>query len=250
MRPAASVLAACLTCLVPGLGAAQKPTEPAPKPPGSEPDHAPPDQAPGDDAAEDVDAPPTPGPAPADTLGGHLVVSAAAGLLVPFGELQNGLAQSHVIGPGLGIGLELGYGMSRTLLLGVWGQGSWLGAGTRCTDCSGAAVAVGPFVRYHLVQGVRFDPWVSAGFGYRATTITASSQDFGYSGVDLLRLQLGGDWYAIRDLGLAPFLDFTAGTYLGRPETATALGLTHSDGGAAYYSFGVGARVTFDTPGK
>jgi hypothetical protein len=251
MRRAAPVLASCLVCLGPATARAGKPAQPPSDPARAASETAPDEPPDADTPDEDIAAPPVAGPSPVDTLAGHVAVAAAGSLVVPFGELQRGLAQARVLAPGGGVGLDLGYGLTHTLVLGLWGQAAWFGAGSACHGCSSSTFAAGPFLRYHLVQGVRFDPWVSAGLGYRATTVSAPATSLAYGGLDLLHIQVGGDWYVARNLGVGPMLDLGAGWYASRPATAAAAGAAAGRGdAAAYYWFTVGARLTFDSPGK
>lgn len=205
---------------------------------------------PGDDVDEDEPEPALI-PAAPDTLAGHLQLSPAAIVVVPFGKLADGLSQSSALGPGLGLSLDAGIGVSRSVVLGVWGQFVRFGDGDNCPDCASTSLAGGAFIRYHLVQGVRFDPWLSAGVGFRTLSVGQTDNDFGtpgsggdsrFSGLDFLRFQIGGDWYPTRFLGFGPFVELTSGTYLSRPEAA--------GDGAVYFQFTAGLRLTFDVPGK
>ncbi len=194
--------------------------------------------------AEDQEPPDPPLIPPAlDTLGGHFTASAALGWVIPFGNLEDGVAQRDFMGSGPGLGLDLGYGVSRTVLLGVFGQAFFLDEGSRCKGCSTTSYAGGAFIRYHLVQGVRFDPWMSAGIGYRATSIEATEGSVDYSGIEWLRLQLGGDWYAFDKLGFGPLFELNLGRYSTRKPGDLSSGANH-------WHFSTGFRVTFDTPGK
>jgi hypothetical protein len=163
-------------------------------------------------------------------------------LAVPFGKLAPDLPQSDLLSPGPGIVAEIGFGLSRTVALGAWGQMLRLSGSDDCTRCSATSLAGGLFVRYHLVQGVRFDPWMSAGAGYRMTTLDDGLADQSYSGIDWLRFAVGGDWYAFRYLGFGPFLELDVTSYLSRPDERNDLPFA--------LSFLVGARITLDVPGK
>lgn len=173
-----------------------------------------------------------------DTVGGHLAIAVDGGFSVPFGSLQSGAPQSDVLGPGWIFGAEATYGVSRTVMLGV--QGSYAqepGKGTWTGD-TGSSLAVGPVIRYHLVQGTRFDPWLSYGIGFRNTSIGSHS----FTGLDWAHLQIGGDWYATSALGFGPFLDLALGTFLGSSDPLGSK--------AVNAHFAVGLRLVFDTPGK
>lgn len=180
-------------------------------------------------------------PAP-DTLDGHLSLALAAGVEVPRGRLGSEERQSNFLKAGIVTGVEAAYGISRTVALGVWGDSVWYQSGGSCQDCAPSSFALGGTVRYHLVQGTRFDPWISAGLGFRSTTIPVGGSDRRYAGPELLRLVIGGDWYATSLLGFGPTLELDAGTFTTRP----------SDAGDAhlFWDFQAKARVTFDIPGK
>jgi hypothetical protein len=84
---------------------------------------------------------------------------------------------------------------------------------------------------------------MSAGVGYRSTTIDSrTGGDLGYSGIEFLRLQVGGEWYPLRSLGFGPFFEFDSGVYGKRPAAA-------SDS-AVYFQLQTGLRLTVDFPGR
>jgi hypothetical protein len=172
-----------------------------------------------------------------DTLGSHLVIAANAGLFVPGGAFDDTTYQSDKLTLGPAFGADIGYGISRTVVLGVYGQ-LGLPGDQACSTCSGSAIAVGPLIRYHLAQGVRFDPWLSAGAGFRRTTLGSE----GWAGVDIVRLALGGDFYAWPALGFGPFAEITVGTYFDATPKLTSHNVNAN--------FTLGLRVVFDTPGK
>ncbi|HEY3234710.1 MAG TPA: hypothetical protein VGJ84_08330 [Polyangiaceae bacterium] len=174
-----------------------------------------------------------------DTISGHFVGFGSAGLAVPFGDRA---ARSGAADAGLALGLDAGVGISRTVVLGIWGQSIRVSGGNKCGSCSLTSFAVGPFVRYHLVQGVRFDPWLQFGAGFRTLSIGTSTGDQSYSGVDWMRLQVGGDWYVFSTLGVGPFLELDSGVYTNRPSG--------SGKAVLHWQFAVGARVGLDIPGK
>jgi hypothetical protein len=178
-----------------------------------------------------------------DTLGGHLALTAGAGLAVPFGRLRSRLPQSRRIGPGLALTLSATYGLSHTLAVGIWGDRQSWSKGSACNSCSAAGFAGGALAVYHIVQGVRFDPWLAAGLGWRTLTVDSDLSDATYSGPELLRLLVGGDWYATRLLGLGPTLELAAGTYTDRPSEP-------GTGRAYYWQFQTTLRIALDLPGK
>jgi hypothetical protein len=211
--------------------------------------------------AEPLLQPPSPKPVPnddepepplvpdaADTLGGHFIVGARGGLVVPWGDLAQGTSAGD-LGGGYGAGADLGFGLSRSVVIGVWGQifnySNSPDCGTeprRSEGCTAMSYALGPFVRYHLVQGMRFDPWLSAGLGYSAMSVESSSGTADYAGVEWLKLSVGGDYYPFRSVGFGPMLEFETGVFGKHPEG--------DNGVAAHFSFIAGLRLVLDVPGK
>jgi hypothetical protein len=194
------------------------------------------------DDDEDASEPPLVLPAP-DMLSGHIMISPSFGYAVPFANLEADAPQSDVMSSGWAAGLDAAYGLSRTVAVGAWGQYLSLGSSDPCKDCKTKSTAFGAFVRYHLVQGTRFDPWMAAGLGYRMTTISGLGQDVKYSGIEWLRLVVGGDWYAFNAVGFGPYLELDMGRYGTRSPGSLGDSANH-------WHFLMGARVTLDVPGK
>jgi len=209
-------------------------------PPGAEPKKK--KRPPTEPADEEGPEPPLVVPAP-DELSAHFRLSPSAGFAIPFGDLEQGVPASDGMSSGWAFGLDASYGLSRTVAVGAFGQLLRLGSPDRCSDCKTQSMGVGAFVRYHLVQGVRFDPWMSAGLGYRSTKISGNGDDVTYSGIEWLHLTVGGDWYAFDKIGFGPYLELDMGRYGKR--SPGKLGDS-----AAYWMFGSGIRVTLDLPGK
>jgi hypothetical protein len=174
-----------------------------------------------------------------DTLGGHVSIGAAVALAVPFGSLQADHSLTDYTNPGVGFRLDAGFGVSRTVMIGVYGEFDSLSGEGVWSGKTAQSISAGPFVRYHLVQGVRFDPWIGFGAGFRRT----SHGDESYTGIDFARVQLGGDFYGLSQFGFGPLVEFSMGTFLG------ASGTTLGDK-AVNATLTVGGRFTFDGPGK
>ncbi|HEX9622528.1 MAG TPA: hypothetical protein VF989_20430 [Polyangiaceae bacterium] len=188
------------------------------------------------------DEPPaTPEPA-RDTLMHHVIVAASAAPAWPWGSIQQNLGYGDVAGSGTAFGADLGLGVSRAAAIGIWGQLVLFSDEEGCPCSNATSFAVGPWVRYHLVQGVRLDPWLSLGLGYRRFSFDLAGEDQSYQGFDWLRVQLGGDWYAAPQLGIGPFLELDLGTYTSRPDDTSQ--------GSVYAQGLVGVRVALDLPGK
>ena len=167
-------------------------------------------------------------PSARDTLGGHFVLGASAGAKWAFGS------HSNALGAGLGLNLDLGYGLGRNLLLGAWGEFDSYSAASGCNACSGKSFAGGPFLRYHLVQGTRFDPWGALAVGVRSTTVDIGSSSASHVGPEYLKLTLGGDWYVTANVGIGPYVTFDLGSY----------------GTSSHSGLGTGLRLVLDLPGK
>jgi hypothetical protein len=179
-----------------------------------------------------------------DLLGSHVLVAAAVGPAWSFGHLGSAVSAGRGLGTGLGFRADAGLGLSRSVVLGAWGNFASYADGDGCgSSCSGRAFAVGPFVRYHLQQGLRFDPWFTLGGGFRQLSFvdtTGARQKF--SGVEWLHLELGADYYMFSGLGIGPYGALGASSYSKRAAAA---------GDAAVNTeLSVGLRVLFDLPGR
>jgi len=240
MRSFAAPFAALAGLLLAGLAHAETPASAAPAPATSasaptaiEPGG--PVVVPGDGAQPVLD----PIPSARDLLTGHLVLGAAIGAKWPFGRLNAAQTQRSELGPGLALNLDLGVGLSRNVVFGAWGEFDDFSAPPQCAVCSGKSFAGGPFLRYHAVQGARFDPWAAFAIGVRRTTIdNGGNSSERFFGAELLRLTLGGDWYATSNVAIGPYVELDMGSY----EKFT-LSTLHTD-------LGTGLRLTLDFPGK
>ena len=175
-------------------------------------------------------------PSAHDTLGGHFVIGAAAGAKWQFGSLEQDRKLNDFLGTALALNLDLGFGLTRNIVLGVWGEFDEHGTPSGCRLCNGGtSFAGGPFIRYHLVQGTRFDPWGQFALGLRSTTVDTDLGSKDYFGVDIMKLTLGGDWYPTSNFGFGPYFTFDWGTY-------------GSSGG--HTGVATGLRLVLDLPGK
>jgi hypothetical protein len=179
-------------------------------------------------------------PAAADTLSGHPLLSAGVLGLLPVGMLDGSTAFEDRAGLGVGVAGDLGFGLSRELVLGAWGEYVDYAHPSGCSLCDTHSFAVGPFARYHLIQGVRFDPWVSLGIGYRSLSAGGPNART-YTGIDWLKFATGGDWYALSQIGFGPYFETQFGTFTDRPAGRSA---------TVYGNVSLGFRVTFDVRGR
>ena len=194
-----------------------------------------------------------------DLLSGHFLAGASVGPAWSLGKLGSSVATVHNLGTGLLVQGDLGFGLSRSMVLGVWGNFGRYSDGDTCAhalnpnpDCSAYSFSVGPFVRYHLSQGLRFDPWVLLGGGYRRVRFNQDSlspladpyvtETQTYSGLNWLRLELGGDYYLWSGVGLGPFGSLSLSSYTDRPASAGDASVNTE--------LSLGLRLLLDLPGR
>jgi hypothetical protein len=185
-----------------------------------------------------------------DTLTGHFQAGVSPALTLPFGQLESGDSAAD-LGPGYGAKLDLGFGVARGLSLGAWGELFTHSAHSACrvaggtpvgsSNCSALDWAVGPFVRYHLVQGMRFDPWFVLGPGYHVLTVDTAAGKQRFSGVDWLKIAAGGDYYLLSGFGIGPWVELDVGRFDRHP----AAGSDHW-----HEAFTFGLRGVLDVPGR
>lgn len=254
--PAVSLLVAALICVVAPELRAQSPVDDSASTP---PERLPPASAlptgelanspsrPGGpplevaEAVEDPQPPLVPASPWVDTLTGHLLVGFAGTLGTGFGSLDSDTSLHSLGTIPATARLDLTYGFTPSVALGLAGDFTGV-LKNGCSDCAFSSYGAGPVLRYHLVQGTRFDPWLSLGIGIRAATITtADSTKSDYLGVDMLALGIGGDWYATSQLGFGPVMELVLSRFLDRPDGVDARTM-----GTLQF----GLRVVFDTPGR
>ena len=238
-----ALLIAVGTLLSPALALAQSApgTEPGAQV-GLDPDAPPPDVHVVDDPEPQLPLVPR----ARDLLGSHVLLGAAVGPSWSLGQLASNRSSNVRLGTGVAFRADVGFGVSRSVVLGAWGSFAGYTDGTRCAEdghCSGRAFSVGPYVRYHLSQGLRFVPWLTLGGGYRRLTFddTAGvSQEF--SGIEWLHFELGADYYVFSGLGVGPYASLGLSSYIKRPSG--------SGDAAVNTELSTGLRFLFDLPGR
>jgi hypothetical protein len=169
------------------------------------------------------------------------MIGVAGNVDVPIAKLDGDTAFNDLAAIGFGGTADLGIGIGRSLAVGAYGQYVSFTDPSSCSGCKLSTFAIGPFIRYHLVQGVRFDPWLELGLGFRSLTAEIANTKDRYSGLDWLHLRVGGDWYAISQLGFGPYVELDLGSFVKRPSGRDA---------SVYGNFAAGIRIAFDAPGK
>jgi hypothetical protein len=162
--------------------------------------------------------------------------------VAPFGWAAQDTPQLEVAGMGAGYGLDLSFGIAEEVTLGAYGDLLVLDRLANCAECAPISYGLGLTVRYHLVQGLRFDPWASYGIGAIGQTGVAPGGEGSYLGIEWMRLTFGGDWYALKNLGLGPYLELGAGSFWQAPEG--------QDPGGVHFRFQMGMRIVVDFPGR
>ncbi len=174
-------------------------------------------------------------------LGGHFTLAPSIAWSAPRGRFESGLQARESLDAGPGFGAEVGVGVGRHVVLGGWVQ--YLTLPGDCSGCSAQSIAGGGFLRYHLVQGVKFDPWVSFGMGVRSTTLDLGPTETTYRGFEWFRLAVGGDWYATKVIAFGPFFEIDAGHYLDVSNGSIGSGRPHA-------SLHAGFRGVLNIPGR
>ncbi len=226
------------------------PDAPEPVPANGEPapTSEPPDKAGKADEAQAPDAP-VPIPLAKDTLRGRFTLSLAGGLMIPFGSLEKEIPWRRASGLGPSAELEPAIGVSRSVMLGLWAHISQPGHGGACESCTTQSVAGGPLIRFHIVQGLKLDPWVSMGVGVRSIAVSAEASS-AYVGFEWLRLSLGSDWYASRGTAVGPYVQFVGGSTLTRPDAPPVGDRPFDARGSVYGVFSAGLRLSLAVPSR
>lgn len=180
-------------------------------------------------------------PRPAlDPRSGHVYFAPSAAIGKPLGSLDAGTLATSRLGWGESFGGAVGVGLSRYVLaLADVGVESY-GAGSACAGCSATGLRAGAFLQYHLAVGSPFDPWVAYGAGFHTLSSSdATGASSKWSGIEPLRLRVGGDWYPTRAFGFGPWLALDAGVDGTRPLGSAVAGAVHT-------TLSIGLRVVLD----
>lgn len=174
-----------------------------------------------------------------DTLGHHILPYAALAYTWGFGSLDSQMGAEHSLASGPALQLGLDYGLTRSIELGADVLLALPEGG--CTECSSRLFDANLHISYHLVQGVRFDPWVRLGLGLSSLRLSSPNDTHSYFGPNWITAAVGGDWYATRNVGIGPLLAFGLTSYTKRPE-GTDMALVER--------LTLGLQVVFDVNGK
>lgn len=185
----------------------------------------------------------SPVPFEQNLVAGHLQFAASASYALPFGRLSDEQSRTERSrGGGLFSG-EAAIGLGRFVFLGAYGEYGLYQAAQGCDDCSASSWGAGLQVAYHVVQGLRIDPWISYGVGYRQlSTFGALPDPARYHSLEWMRLSMGADWYVTSGFAVSPIAQFGAATTLDAPRGESP--------GSTDLRFQFGLRLLLDIPGR
>lgn len=158
-----------------------------------------------------------------------------SGYALPLGNAAGGTGDnslSNIYNGVIPIWIDAGYRLNPNIMIGAYFQygigllntsKASLGGGTNggCNasgvSCSGSDMMFGVQAHYHLMPDATFDPWAGIGVGYEIGNVSASagnvSGSVSYSGFQFVNVQVGGDYKAMPNLGIGPFVMFSLGQY-------------------------------------
>ncbi len=177
-----------------------------------------------------------------DHVSGHFQIGVSANYVAPFGRLSDEYARTARGGGGALFNLDLNYGLDRFVFIGTYGQYSLLGSSAKCEGCTATEWGAGLQAGYHLVQGLRIDPWISYGVGFRSLSAESAHKTAEYPELEWMRLSVGANWFATSNWALSPVAVFSAASTLDAPDPETA--------GRVDLRFVFGLRMALDFPGR
>jgi len=176
-----------------------------------------------------------------DTLSHHVLLNLSGGYANVFGSLDSQTPILDKVSGGYSLSIGAGYGLSRQIEIELNGSLTSLSSATGCPTCTAKSYGVLGAIRYHLVQGVRFDPWVRVGAGGSVFRLQPIYENHNYAGLQWFTGSVGGDWYISKHFALGPLVSLALTSYLDHPGTArTSI--------AAQWL--IGANLAFDANGK
>ena len=176
-----------------------------------------------------------------DTISHHVSFSLNASYTNMFGSLDSKTPISNKLSHGYSLGLTAGYGLSRYVELELDAAGSMFRSAVDCMNCSARAYGLNGGIRYNLVQGVRFNPWVRVAVGISTFRLDDTIEKRNYLGLQWLNATIGGDWYATRNFGFGPMLSMALTSYFDHPSNSRT---------SVAAQWLAGLNVALDTAGK
>ena len=182
-----------------------------------------------------------PKPDPADLRSGHLLLSAGGGVWAPSQGFTPNIEGFGRLDVGGTVHVDVGYGLSRHAVLSATAGYSRM-VGASCDGCGADSIDAGLRITGIIAQGFGFEPWASYGIGYRFTSLSFGEGPAGTNpddldgtvhGLDVARLQVGGNYFPLASFGFGPYL-------------GADIGLRDFSSPTVYGAFHGGLRVTFD----
>jgi hypothetical protein len=113
----------------------------------------------------------------------------------------------------IGAFFQYGFGLLNNSSAGVGGAG----CNTSGVSCSANDLMFGANAHYHLMPDGTFDPWAGLGVGYEIVNFNLSaggqSGSAAFNGFQFVNFQVGGDYKAMPNLGIGPFVMFSLGQF-------------------------------------
>jgi hypothetical protein len=186
-----------------------------------------------------------PRPYAPDERSGHVIIRAVSGLLLPAGFVRSEAALADAGSFGVAAGGTLGVGISRHAELDATGIFGLMAPPSECDSCASTTASASLGVRYHLAQGVSFDPWIRLGVGYRTAEILREGEATlrlptpgRYHGVDFTQISVGASFSPVSGFGFGPYLEADVGTFVSRPDPDPGGGRVY-----AYFQIGLSAEI-------
>ena len=156
----------------------------------------------------------TPAAAAADGRIGLVLALRPLAVGFAMGDLAKDAKLSDLTVAQIPIWLDVGYMVTRQLMLGIYAQYALASGGHQFTG-SGSDIRFGVQAQYHPIEAILLDPWVGLGFGYEIlkTNAKIGSGSVTLKGFEFANLQAGLDFRLGRFLGLGPFVSFSLGQY-------------------------------------
>jgi outer membrane protein len=158
-------------------------------------------------------------PAESREADGKFYLGLRVGYGLPMGDAAGdaGAALDGFYTGKLPLWVDLGYRLSPSFLIGVYGQyGIAFVADAQCIegqDCSGSVLRFGLQIQYNFAPAATLDPWLGLGFGYEIASGQAGVATFELKGFEFANLQAGLDYKVSAAVGVGPFVSFSLGRY-------------------------------------
>ncbi len=153
--------------------------------------------------------------------GGKLHLGLRLGFALPVGESTDRQKLSDTLHGQVPLWFDLGYNVSRKVMLGVYAQAGFLifkGPSARAgcpddVDCSGSSVRLGAQLQYTFAPDAPTRVWLGGGVGYELLNISVNRNSAHLRGFEYLNGQFGIDFTTGAHTALGPFLAFTVAEY-------------------------------------